>query len=117
MLVKSLSNVSATSLLCLDGEGLLTADEQDLMSHLRASDERWRRALLAIAESACAGENELMVCAPLHLRSRRATLDAYQRAAAVKGCKRPEDCVRPTGHHGTRQIATYNTRDFSALPA
>jgi len=53
VLAKSLGNVSATYLLCLDDGGFLNSAEQGLVRQFRAADERGRRTILAVAESAC----------------------------------------------------------------
>ena len=50
-LANTLGTVSATHLLCLDDEGVLTDDEQALIEYFRRMDERGRAAVLAIAEA------------------------------------------------------------------
>lgn len=49
-LASALGTVSATYLLCLDDEGLLNEEEQDLIERFRKADARGRATLLALAE-------------------------------------------------------------------
>lgn len=50
---KALGKMSATYLLCLDDEGYLTAEEQELLDLFRRTDERGRETILAVARSQC----------------------------------------------------------------
>jgi transcriptional regulator with XRE-family HTH domain len=51
LLAKTLGTVSATYLLCLDDEGVLTYEEEELVLCYRRTDDRGRATVLAFARS------------------------------------------------------------------
>jgi transcriptional regulator with XRE-family HTH domain len=53
LLSKALGTVTAGYLLCLDDEGFLDAEEQQLLDQFRRADARGRATILALARSQC----------------------------------------------------------------
>jgi transcriptional regulator with XRE-family HTH domain len=52
-LAEALGTVSAIDLLCLDDDGFLTTQEQELLRCFRRTDERGRETILGAARSQC----------------------------------------------------------------
>jgi transcriptional regulator with XRE-family HTH domain len=52
-LAEALGTVSATYLLCLDDEGFLSVQEQELLRCFRQTDERGRETILDVARGQC----------------------------------------------------------------
>jgi transcriptional regulator with XRE-family HTH domain len=50
-LSRALGTVTATYLLCLDDDGVITGPERDLLEHYRQADPRGRDTILRVAET------------------------------------------------------------------